>query len=182
MQDTLYKTYEFFRLFHSEPPASPGSNLMQVLNQHADTLQHHRLQHTNILNGSSSRNGEELASSEGLDAARAYVQHSGSSLTSLGLTHCSFTLHDLGMLLDRLWQGSSENTEGGGLRSLNITVQVLSPQVQDMLVEKLQQLERMKVGFANSRSNNSTDVMTWTGEGSKAGLGDLTHGVQPCVL
>ncbi len=113
MQDSLYKTYEFFRLFHSEPPASPGSNLMQVLNQHADTLQHHRLQHTNILNGSSSRNGEELASSEGLDAARAYVQHSGSSLTSLGLTHCSFTLHDLGMLLDRLWQGSSENTEGG---------------------------------------------------------------------
>jgi len=39
-----------------------------------------------------------------------------------------------------------------------------------MLVEKLQQLERLKVGFANSRSNNSTDVMTWTGEGSNLEL------------
>jgi len=48
------------------------------------------------------------------------------------------------MLLDLLRQGSSENTEEGGLRSLNKTVQVLSPRVLDMLAEKLQQLERLK--------------------------------------
>ncbi len=115
------------------------------------------------------------------DAARAYVQHSGSTLTSLGLTHCSFTLHDLGMLLDLLRRGSSENTEGGGLKSLIITVQVLSPQVLDMLAEKLPQLERLKVDFADLRSNNGTDVLMWAGEGGRAGSGDLMHEVQPCV-
>jgi len=203
---TAFPKLTSFSLFHSEPPASPGSNLIQFLNQHADTLKHLRLQHTkpssfvsqslddldplllpvlphletlNILRRPSSRKSEELASSEGLDAARAYIQHSGSTLTSLGLTHCSFTLHDLGMLLDLLRRGSSENTEGGGLKSLTITVQVLSPQVLDMLAEKLPQLEGLKVDFADLRSNTGTDVLTWTGEGSGAGLGDLTPEVQP---
>jgi hypothetical protein len=195
-----------FSLFHSELPASPGSNLMQFLNQHADTLKHLHLQPTkpspiasqfdldpllpsvlphletlNLLNGSSSRNGQQLASSEGLDAARAYLQHSGSTLTRLGLTHCSFTLHDLGMLLDLLGQGSSENVEGGGLKNLTVTVQVLSPQVLDMLAEKLPQLERLKVDFADLRSNHGADVPMWMGEGSRVGLGGLTHEVQPWV-
>jgi len=193
-------------LFHSEPPASPDSNLMQFLCQHADTLKHLHLQHTkpssiasqndldplvlpvlphletlNILNGSSSRNSQELTSSEGLDAARAYVQHSGSTLTSLGLTHGSFTLHDLGMLLDLLGQGSSENAEGGSLKDLTISIQVLSPQMLDMLAEKLPRLERLKVDFADLRSNHGADVPTWTGEGSRANLGSLTHEeVQTC--
>ncbi len=71
--------------------------LLIIILPHIETL--------DILNGSPSRNGEDHALSEGLVAARAYVQHSGSSLTSLGLAHCSFTLHDLGMLLDLLRQG-----------------------------------------------------------------------------
>ncbi|KIL62020.1 hypothetical protein M378DRAFT_807280 [Amanita muscaria Koide BX008] len=174
-------------LFHSDPPASPDSDLIQFLNQHADTLKHLRLRHTktspfasddldplllpvlphletlNILNGPS----QELASSEGLHAARAYVQHSGSTLTSLSLKHCSFTLHDLGMLLDLLGRGSSE---GGGLKSLTVTIHALSPQMLDMMAEKLPQLERLKVDFADLRSND--------GEGSRAGFGDLTHEVR----
>jgi hypothetical protein len=189
-----------FSLFHSKPSASHGSNLMQFLNQHAETLKHLRLQHSkpsqslddldpvlphletlDILNGSPTRSGQELASRDGLDAARAYVQHSASTLTSLSLAHCSFTLHDLGMLLDLLGQGSSENTEGGGLKSLTVTVQVLSPQVLDMLAEKLPQLQRLKVDFADLRSNDGADVPTWTGEDSRAGLADLTQEVQPCV-
>lgn len=182
-------------LFHSDPPASPDSDLMQFLNQHADTLKHLRLQHTktspfasddldplllpvlphletlNILSGSSSRNGQELASSEGLYAARAYVQHSGSTLTSLSLRHCSFTLHDLCMLLDLLGRGSS----GEGLKSLTVTVHVLSPQVLDMMAKKSPQLERLKLDFADLGSNNDG---AWTGEGSsRAGFGDLTHEV-----
>ncbi|KIM81879.1 hypothetical protein PILCRDRAFT_8529 [Piloderma croceum F 1598] len=198
---TAFPKLTSFSPFHSEPPVSRSSNLIQFLNQHADTLKHLRLQHTkplpfasqslddlnplllpvlphlktlNILNGSSSQNGQELASSEGLDAAPVYVQHSGRTLTSLGLTHCSFTLHDLSMLLDLLGRGSSENTEGGGLKSLTVL---------DMLAEKLPQLERLKVDFADLRSNDGADVPTWTGEGSRAGLEDLTHeDIEPFLL
>ncbi|KIJ12477.1 hypothetical protein PAXINDRAFT_101193 [Paxillus involutus ATCC 200175] len=200
---------ESFSLFHSEPPASPSSNIVQFLNQHADTLKHLRLQHTrlspfasqsvddldplfpvlphleslNILDGSSSPNGQELTSNQGLDAARAYVQHSGSTLTSLDLMHCSFTLHDLGTLLDILGRGPSEDTEGGRLKSLTVTVQFLSPQLLDMLAEKLPQLDRLKVHFADLRTNDGADVLTSTGEGSRAGSGDLTHEVvEPFLL
>ena len=48
----------------------------------------------------------------------------------------------------------------------------------DLLAEKLPQLERLKIDFANLRSNDSADVPTWTKEHS---LHDLTHEVQPCV-
>ena len=186
---TAFPKLASFSLFHLEPSSSPGSNLVQFLNQHADTLKHLRMQHIkpsppfvsqsldgldplllpvlphleslHVLNGSSSRGEQELASSEGLDAARAYVQHSGRSLIHLGLTHCSFTLHDLGMLLDLLKRGSSEG--GELLKSLTVTVQALSPELLDMLAEKLPQLERLKFDFADLRRNNGVDVPTWTG-------------------
>ena len=177
---------------------------MQFLNQHANTLKHLHLQYTkpspvasqndldssvllvlpnletlNILNGSSSPGGQELASSECLDAARAYVQHSGSTLTSLSLTHGSFTLHDLGMLLDLFGQGSSE--KGGRLKDLTVSVQVLSPQMLVMLAEKLPQLERLNIDFADLRRNNSADVPRGAGEGRRADLGSLTREVRLCV-
>ena len=120
-------------------------------------------------------NRKELASLRGLDAVRAYVQHSG----SLNLTHCSFTLHDLGILLDLLLRGPLENAERGGEKNLTVSVQVLSPQVLDMLAEKLPQLEKLKVHFAHLRSNEGADDPTWTGEG-RAGLGVLKREVQPC--
>ena len=167
-----------FSLFHYESPALPSPILMQFLNQHAETLKYLRLQHVklspiasksrllpvlphlkslNILNNSSFRQPQELPSSEGLDAARVYIQHSRSTLTSLGLTHCSFSLHDLGILLDLLGRGLSENAEG--LKSLTVTVQVLSPDLLDMLAEKLPQLERLEVKFTYLRST-ATDVTT----------------------
>ena len=166
-----------FSLFHSEPPASPSPILMQFLNQHAETLRHLRLQHVkpsliapklllpvlphleslNILDSSSFGHRQELPSPEGLDAARVYVQHSRNTLTSLGLTHCSFSLHDLGMLLDLLWNGLSENTEG--LKSLTVTVQVLSPDLLDVLAEKLPQLEKLEVKFTYLRTADvPTDI------------------------
>ena len=85
------------------------------------------------------------------------------------------------MLLDLLGQGSSENAVGGGLKDLTVSVQVLSPQMLDMLAEKLPQLERLKVNFVDLRSNHGADVPTWTGEGSRADLGGLTYEVQPCI-
>jgi len=118
-------------------------------------------------------NRKELASRRGLDAVGAYVQHSG----SLSLTHCSFTLHDLGILLD-LVRGPLENAERGGLKNLTVSVQVLSPQG---LAEKLPQLEKLKVHFAHLRSNEGADDPTWTGEG-RAGLGVLKREVQPCFF
>ena len=62
------------------------------------------------------------------------------------------------MLLNYFGRKSSEDTEGGGLKSLIITVEVLSPQMLDMLAEKLPQLERLKVDFADLRSNDGADV------------------------
>lgn len=44
----------------------------------------------------------EIVITGGLDGARAYVQHSRNTLTCVNLMHCSFSLHDLGMLLDLL--------------------------------------------------------------------------------
>jgi len=204
-QGSLPKTYVLVSF-------SFGSSCFTWLNTpavHADTLKHLSLQHTkplsfasqslhdldtlllpvlphletlNIHNGSLSRNGQELASTKGLDVAWAYAQHSRSNLKSLSLTHCSLTLHDLGMLLNHFGWESSESTEGVGLKSLIVTVEVLSPQMLDMLAEKLPQLERLQVNFANLRSNNSADVLTWTDEGSIANdLTELTHEVQPCV-
>jgi hypothetical protein len=203
---TVFPKLASLSLFHSEPPASSDSNLMEFLNQHADTLKHLHLQYIkpspiasqndlhssvlpvlpnletlHILNGSSSQDGQKLASSECLDAARAYVQHSGSALTSLCLTHGSFTLHDLGILLDLLRQGSSENAEAGGLKNLTVNVQVLSPQMLNMLAEKLPQLERLNIDFTDLRSNHGADVPTGTAEGSRADSGTLTREVQPCV-
>ena len=99
---SISKTYELLALSQS---VSPSSNLIQFLNQHAAVLKHLRLQHTkpspmasksllltvlphleslNIQNGSSYRKREEWASQEALDTARAHVQHSTSTLTSLG--------------------------------------------------------------------------------------------------
>ena len=185
----VFPKLKSFSLSHSVSPASPSSNLMQFLNRHADTLKHLCLQHIksspiaskslllpilphleslNILN----RKCEELASGEGLDAARAYVQPCRSTLTCLGLTQCSFTLRDLGMLLDLFGRGSSENM-GGGLKSLTVSVQVLSPHLLDMLAEKLPQLERLEVHFAYLRS---------TDDSSLGGFGDLTQEVQLCFV
>ncbi len=188
-------------LFHSNHPALPSLKLLQFLDQHAYTLKHLSLQHTelssfasqsscdlnavpllvlphletlNLHNGSICRCGYEFSSTKCLDLAWAYAQHSRSTLKSLSLTNCSLTLYDLGRLLDRLGQES----EGGGLNSLVVAVQALSPQMLDLLAEKLPQLERLKVDFANLRSNDSADVPTWTKEHS---LYDLTHEVQPCV-
>ena len=194
-----------FSLFHSEPLALPSPTLVQFLNQHADTLECLSLQHArsspfasqwpddldpsffpvlphletlNIRSGSSYRNIPELASSEGLDAARGYIQHSTGTLTTLGLTHCSFTLRDLGMLLDFLGRGFSGNAEGAGLKNLDVSIQILSPQMLDMLAEKLPRLAKLKVDFEDLRSNDGGDIPPWTGEGGRAGLEDLTHEVQ----
>ena len=184
-------------LLHSEHPASPDSNLMQFLNQHADTLKHLSLQHTkpspflsqslsdldrlpvpvlphletlDLINGSSSQTArsQELASTEGVDVAWAYVQHSRNTLESLCLTNCSLTLHGLGMLLERFGHQSSESTEGQGLKSLTVTVEVLSPQMMDILAEKLPQLERLKVNFTYLRSNDDTNFTMWTDQGRRA--------------
>ena len=86
-------------------------------------------------------------SSGGLDAARAYIQHSSSTLATLNLRHCTFTLHDLSILLDLLERGSAKNKERGVLKSLTVIVYVLSPQMMDVLAEKLPQLESLKVIF-----------------------------------
>jgi hypothetical protein len=184
---TAFPKLTSLKLFHHEPPASPSPNLIRFLNQHAGTLKHLCLQHTrpspfgfrpldnldpllpvlphleslSIIDRPSFWNVQKLTSSEGLDVARAYIQHSGSTLTSLGLTHCSFTLHDLGMLLDLLGRGPSEDTEGSRLKSLTVTVQFLSPQLLDMLAEKLPQLERLKVElgrFEKQRRRSCPDV------------------------
>ena len=175
-----------FSLFHPVSPASPSSNLMQFLNQHAGTVKHlclqgtpiafksllvpilPRLESLNILSNPKYRKREEAASGEGLDGALAYVQHSRSTLTSLGLTQCSFTLRDLGTLLDFFGRGSSKQV-GGGLKSLTVSVQVLSPHLLDMLAEKLPQLERLKVDFAYLRSADDPSAGGW---------GDLKQEVQ----
>ncbi|KIJ08757.1 hypothetical protein PAXINDRAFT_18117 [Paxillus involutus ATCC 200175] len=204
---TAFPKLKSFSLLHSEYLASPGSDLVQFLNQHTDTLKHLRLQHTtpppsafqslddlncllpvlphletlDIINGTSypTRKGH-LTSSEGLDAARAYIRHSWGTLTSLSLAHCSFTLHDLGILLDLLGRGPSEDSEGGRLKSLTVTVHYLSPQVLDMLAEKLPQLERLKIEFSDLRSKDS--AMS-TGEGRRAGSRHLTHeDIEPFLL
>lgn len=198
--EKLFPKLARFSLSHSDGPlTSSNPYLFRFLNQHADTLKYLHLQHTvsssfasddfdqslipvlphletlNILNGSSSsENDQELSSSEGLNTARVYIQHSGSALTSLGLTHCFFNLHDLGLLLDLLVQKSSESNTTGGLKSLTVTVKILSPQVLDMLAEKLPQLERLMVHFADLKSNDTNADPTWTTEGSRAGLRDLT--------
>jgi len=117
----------------------------------------------------------EVTSSEGLDAARAFSQHSGSTLTSLSMAHCSFTLHDLGMLLDVLGQASLENTGGGGLKNLTVAVQVLSPQLLDMLGRQLPKLERLKVHFTDLSSRDGADIPAETGEGSSSGVTELTR-------
>jgi hypothetical protein len=197
-----------FSLLHSEHPASPDSNLLQFLNQHADTLKHLSLQHTkpspflsqslgdldplpvpvlphletlDLINGSSSQTArsQELTSTEGVDAAWAYVQHSRSTLESLCLTNCSLTLHGLGMLLERFGHQSWESTEGGGLKNLTVTVKVLSPQMLDILAEKLPQLERLKVNFAYLRSNDDTNFAMWTDQDRSVNY--LADEVQCCV-
>ena len=139
------------------------------------------LPHLEILNigsGSSYRNIRELASTEGLDAAKAYIQHSRGTLTTLGLTHCSFTLRDLSMLLDFFGRGSSQNAEGAGLKILHVTVQILSPQLLDMLAEKLPQLAKLKLDFVDLRRNYGENILPWMGEDGGVGLEDLTHKVQ----
>ena len=184
-----------FSFHHEEPLSSPSPTLIRFLNQHADTLKRISLQHVksslfaspddldplllpvlphletlNIQNGRSYRNAQELTSCEGLDAARAYIQHSRGTLTTLNLRHCTFTLYDLGILLDLLRRGPVEYKERGVLTSLTVTVQVLSPQMLDVLAEKLPQLEKLKVAFWDLRRNDSDDALRW--------MGDLTHKVQ----
>ena len=61
--------------------------------------------------------------------------------------------------------------EGGELRSLSVNVQVLSPQLLDMLAEKVPQLERLKVDFVDLRN---MDVPI---EDVRSGLEDLTQEV-----
>ena len=174
-----------FSLSHSVPSNLPSSNITQFLNQHAETLRHLRLQHISsklfplpvlpyleslhILDGSSFRLNQQLPSREGLDAARVFVQHSRSTLTSLGLTHCLFNLHDLGTLLDFI-----PPEAGGRLKSLNVTVQVLSPDLLDMLAEKLPQLERLIVKAARLRTK---DVQI---EGSRCDFEYLAQEVNTC--
>ncbi len=70
-------------------------------------------------------------------------------------------------------QRSSENVPagGGGLKSLTVTVKVLSPDLLDTLAEKLPQLERLQVNFACLRT---TDVQI---EGSRFGFDDVTREV-----
>jgi hypothetical protein len=84
------------------------------------------------------------------------------------------------MLLDRFGRESSENREGEGLQNLTVTVDVLSPQMLDMLAEKLPQLERLKINFADLRSNDGADVPAWMGEGRRAS--DMGHEVRPHVF
>jgi hypothetical protein len=197
-----FPKFTSFSIDHLRLPASPNSNLMEFLNQHADTLKHLSLQHIPL--GSQSLGVPdplplpilphletlefkytdigEVTSSEGLDAVRAFSQHSGSTLTSLSMAHCSFTLHDLSMLLDVLGQASLENTGGGGLKRLTVAVQVLSPQLLDMLAEQLPKLERLKISFTHLRSNNGSDVSMSTGEGSSRAGTELTHEVQFCLF
>src|SRR6266545_3484875 len=122
--NTAFPKLTSYSPFHLEPPALPSSNLnTQILSSTSicNTQKPSQsrllpvlsyLESLNIAHGSSYRNRQELVSREGLDAARAYVQHSRSTLTIFGLTHCSFTLHDLGMLLGILGRGSSETVEG----------------------------------------------------------------------
>jgi hypothetical protein len=158
--------------FYLESSDSPSPHLIRFLNQHADTLLHLHLLHTEMsqslrlpvlphlksLSVKDSADHHEVASEEGLDAARNNVQHSGNTLTSLGLTHCSFTLYELGTVLDLLAR------EEGGLKSLTVNIQVLSPQMLDMLAEKLPQLERLEVDFNFLRA---TDVPTENSSGWK---------------
>ena len=106
-------------LFHSNHPALPSLKLLQFLDQHAYTLKHLSLQHTelssfasqslrdfdalplpvlphletlNLHNGSICRRcNYEFPSTRGLDLAWAYAQHSRSTLKNLSLTNCSLT-------------------------------------------------------------------------------------------
>ena len=182
-------------------PPSPNSNLMEFLNQHADTLKHLSLQHISwgpqllgvpnplplpvlphlktleFKYTSSFLNIRDVTSSEGLDAVLPFCQHSGSTLTSLSMAHCSFTLHDLGVLLDGLARAS---LGGGGLKSLTVAMQVLSPQLLDMLAEQLPKLELLKIRSTYLRSNDVSDVSTSTGEESSSDGTELTHEVQFC--
>ena len=66
------------------------------------------------------------------------------------------------MLLDLLGRGLSENAEG--LKSLTVTVQVLSPDLLDVLAEKLPQLERLEANFTYLRTTDvSTDAVSRSG-------------------
>ena len=185
-----------FSLSHAELLSSPSPALVQFLNQHADTLKCLSLQHAkpspfaspdvldpsllpvlphletlNVQHGRSYRNRQALTSSEGLDAVWAYLQHTSGTLATLNLRHCTFTLHDLSILLDLLGQGSAKNRdkERGALKSLTVIVYVLSPQMLDVLAEKLPQLESLKVTFWDLRNNDNADAQRW--------IGDLTHRV-----
>jgi len=174
---------------------------MEFLNQHAGTLKHLSLQHMpfrpqllgisdplplpvlphletlELKNALTFSNTIDVTSSEGLDAVLAFCQHSGSTLTSLSLAHCSFTLHDLGMLLDVLGRAS---LGGGGLKSLTVAVQVLTPQLLDMLAEKLPKLELLKITSPELRSNDVSDVSTPTSESSSRARTELTDEVWFC--
>jgi hypothetical protein len=190
--------------YTGDPPTPPGSNLLEFLNQHAATLKHLSLEYSissyyasqslgnqlspvlphleSLVFGKVEAFGrsEELASHEALDAVRAYVQHSRSTLTSLSLTHGSFTHHDLGRLLDLLGRGSSQDAEDGRLKSLTIAVCVLSPQLLDMLAEQLPQLEKLMIDFVHIRGKGSAGVPTRTPISED--LLRNNHQVHPCVM
>ncbi|KIM37762.1 hypothetical protein M413DRAFT_255193 [Hebeloma cylindrosporum] len=160
--------------------ALPGSIVMRFLDQHAATLKHLNLQHTKPSASQSPANlsllplpvlphletliiqngwdDQEAASKEGLDAALGYIHHSWDTLTTLVMDHCAFNLHDLGTLLDLLWRRNADG--GGGLKRLFVSIQVLNPQVLDILAEKLPQLEILQVNFKDLRSNDGVEAGT----------------------
>jgi hypothetical protein len=162
-----------FSLVHSELSTSRSPILMQFLDQHAGTLKHLKLQHAvplffvskpflpvvlpHLVSLDIDSQGllarYEFPPREGPDAAWDYAQHCRSTLTSLYLTNHPFSLCELGTLLDLLGRRLSENAEG--LKNLTVTVQVLSPDLLDMLAEKLPQLDRLELNFAYLRT---TDV------------------------
>lgn len=54
-------------------------------------------------------------------------------------------------------------------------MQVLSPQLLDMLAEQLPKLKQLKVKFTDLRGRDGTDVPTETGEGSSRAVSYLTE-------
>lgn len=176
----------------------PTSNLIQFLNRHADTLKYLCLYfmtpstfvfrspddlappHSPVLpqletlelvqSPFFSSGGTALQDT--LDTVRTLLQHSWNTLTTLVLKHYSFTPNELAILLDLLARGPAGNGEGR-LKSLDITIQILTPQVLDMLADKYPQLEKLTIGFSCLRSN-AANVSH-----SEVSKEDLTTEVQP---
>ena len=98
----------------------------------------------------------ELSSRQGLHSVRPFVQHSGSTLAGLSLTRCSFSFHDLGVLLDLLARGSSETEEPDCSRLGHE-----SPAAKHVVGET----QKLTIAFAHLRSNDGAGIPTWTSGG-----------------